>query len=800
MPTLLCPSENQLLAFTLGRTDPELAKDIARHLGNCPSCETVMVACMQQSMHSMSLHSVRTVDGQPELHAVQNPHERYRIEKTLGVGGMGIVYLAQDLQLGRTVALKLVHASLSGQGFGAQARLLREAQTMAKLNHPHMVPVYDVGLFDDRLFFTMEYIEGQTLREFLTERPTAALQRGERLAVFAAIGSAIAAAHNAGVIHGDLKPENILIRHDKMVKVADFGLAHLENQHRTETDMSLPQIVGGTPAYMAPEQKWQQATAQSDQYSFCLMLYEAMAEERWMPTAVGSAAWQKIPKFLKPILLRGLATLPAQRYPSMERLLLDWPAPAVGFKRYWIWGGILILLLNVFGILGWQRYVRQAQRWQCQAGTRQMAEVWNAKSRQKLAQRFLHSALPFAMDLLPRVDQALDAYFQKWAAQFAQICTLTASTPFETQPSMQQKECLQERLYEATKLLQLFDNRDDKLLERSVAMVQQLPELNCQTVLANQAAATLSSAQREQMRSWRLTLVDVRLLRNAGQLRDAEQKVQPLIAQTAAQQLFGMQARALYSLGDIQTVMGKLPAAEQSLLQAVDVAEANQEDLVAAQAWTGMVLNDCRQLKLAEGYAHARRAQAAIARLGDPEELLSELDNNMGCLLQRENRHREAVARIEQAIARHRTKHGELSLSMASVYNNVALSYWRLGRKKEGLAAAKNGLEIIETVLGKHHPQIAIPLQVIGNFLAEDGDSAGSIPYLLRALSLLEKTPNPGMLGFVHYNLGISYEEIGQKAKALAEYRQALKIRQELLDPQSEAVKEVEQAIKKLEK
>lgn len=796
----LCPSENQLLAFTLGRSDPAAAKEIVLHLGTCVSCETVMMACMQQSMASLSFQSVVSLESLPEAKAVQNSHERYRIEKTLGLGGMGIVYLAQDLQLGRTVALKLVHAQLSAQGSTAQARLLREAQTMAKLNHPHLVPVYDVGFFGERLFFTMEYIEGQTLREYLSSLPDNAMRVEKIRALFAAIGGAIAAAHNAGVIHGDLKPENILIKYDGTVKVADFGLAHLEHQGSARADGGLPQITGGTPAYMAPEQKLGQLTAQSDQYSFCLMLYEALTKARSDALKIQPFPVPGVPKQIRSILAKGLARIPAHRYKTMEELLAAWPVPPVSARRYWLLGCALLVILNVLGILGWQRQVRQRQQWQCQAGTRQVALAWNQEIKQKLAQRFLQSALPFAPDLLPRVEQALDGYFQKWATQSAQICTAMGNTAPDAPIYVARQQCLQERWYEATELLKLLINADDALLERSVVMVLELPELTCQSALFDRVAANLSPEQKALAHPWRLTLVDAHLLRNAGKWPEAEQKVQRIAQQAAAANLFELQAQALYAQGDIQSAIGKLPAAEQSLLQAVDIAESYQEDRVAAQAWTGMVLNACRQVKLEDGIQYARRAQAAIHRLGNPEELQSELDHNLGCILQRQNHHSEAVAKLENVISRHRAKHGELSLSMSNIYSNIALSYWRIDRKKEALAAAHKALAIAETALGIRHPQLAFALNVIGNFMAEEGDPRGSIPYFLRALHLLEKTPNLGLQSTIHYNLGLSYQESGQKQPALTAFHQALKIRLDLFGPQSAEVREVQTAIQNLEK
>src|SRR5262249_32409282 len=144
-------------------------------------------------------------------------HDRYQIIGVIGRGAMGTRYRARDLRLGRDVAVKLVTASAAHQG-----RLLREAQALALLAHPHVVPVYDVGTVGDAVFMAMELVEGVDLRQWLgQERRTPR----EILAVFAAAGEGLAAAHAAGLVHRDFKPANVIVGVDGRVRVVDFGLA-----------------------------------------------------------------------------------------------------------------------------------------------------------------------------------------------------------------------------------------------------------------------------------------------------------------------------------------------------------------------------------------------------------------------------------------------------------------------------------------------------------------------------------------------------------------------------------------------
>lgn len=172
----------------------------------------------------------------------------YRIREELGRGGMGVVYLAEDVRLGREVALKALPAAVAAQP-ELRERLRREARAAATISHPSVAVVYALEELDDHLFMASEYVKGETLRSVIARGPLPP-DRARRIA--RDIASALSAAHDAGVIHRDLKPENVLIKPDGTVKVVDFGIAQVEGaelSRLTRTGFAL-----GTPAYMAPEQ------------------------------------------------------------------------------------------------------------------------------------------------------------------------------------------------------------------------------------------------------------------------------------------------------------------------------------------------------------------------------------------------------------------------------------------------------------------------------------------------------------------------------------------------------------------
>ena len=278
---------------------------------------------------------------------------RYVLLDRIGVGGMGEVYSAHDSELERKVALKLLHPeSAKADASLGPRRLLREAQAMARLSHPNVVAIYDVGTFEDHVFIAMEYVAGRTLRHWLTEADRDWRQIVEN---FVEAGRGLGAAHAAQVLHRDFKPENVLVGNDGRCRVLDFGLARAKERDEDATEIDVSSLtvskakklalelsrsgaMVGTPAYMSPEQLLGQSLdARADQFSFCVSLYEALYGERPfagenLSVLMGEVisgrvkrprGSKRIPAALRKVLLRGLRPKPGQRYPSMDALLSE---------------------------------------------------------------------------------------------------------------------------------------------------------------------------------------------------------------------------------------------------------------------------------------------------------------------------------------------------------------------------------------------------------------------------------------------------------------------------------------------
>ena len=265
--------------------------------------------------------------------------DRYRLERELGAGGMATVYLAEDLRHGRMVAVKVLRPELAAV-IGAE-RFLAEIRTTAKLQHPHILPLFDSGSAEGSLFYVMPYVEGESLRDRLRREKQLPIPDAVRIA--GEIASALDYAHRHGVIHRDIKPENILL-HDGTALVADFGIALAAStagsERMTETGMSV-----GTPQYMSPEQAMgeREITARSDIYALGAVAYEMLTGEPPFSGATAQAIVARVlteepksivvqrrsvPPHVEDAVFTALEKLPADRFGTGAEFMAALAAPS----------------------------------------------------------------------------------------------------------------------------------------------------------------------------------------------------------------------------------------------------------------------------------------------------------------------------------------------------------------------------------------------------------------------------------------------------------------------------------------
>lgn len=316
-----CPTPDTLLAFSGGALLGAAAARVDDHLDGCRPCRLALIGLVQsRSRQPTDEKAAGTTDlGWSQLLAPDSVVDRYRITQLIGIGGMGEVYLARDIELGRKVALKRLRPSAEGR-----ERLLAEARITARFNHPHIVTLYGVSEHAGRLLVALEYVEGQTLRARM-DREKIAVAEIPRIATAVAMALVEAAQHQ--VVHCDLKPSNVMLGSDGRVRVLDFGLARpVSSAHES----------GGTPSAMAPEQ-WQKQplTAAVDVWAFGVLLFELLHGQRpftgelpQLRQAICHAPPVTVPEpradaaALHALALRCLAKAPAER-PVISEVLAD---------------------------------------------------------------------------------------------------------------------------------------------------------------------------------------------------------------------------------------------------------------------------------------------------------------------------------------------------------------------------------------------------------------------------------------------------------------------------------------------
>ncbi|HEX7836872.1 MAG TPA: serine/threonine-protein kinase, partial [Kofleriaceae bacterium] len=298
---------------------------------------------------------------------------RYQLLEMVGAGGMGVVWGAWDPELERRVAIKLVKATIPA----ARERIQLEGQALARLSHPNVVTVHDVGVVDEQIYIVMEWVRGQNLRAYCREPRTVR----EIVALYRAAGDGLAAAHAAGLIHRDFKPDNAIRGDDGRVRVLDFGLARdeLRSADGGEVEGSALTRGAGTPRYMPPEQAEGRALIPAvDQYAFCVSLREALAGRN----AGGVDA--DIPGWIQTIVARGTARDPGARFRSMAELLRALARdPATIWRRRLIVGGAVAAAAAAF-VIGSLRASGGAIE-PCTGAREEIARTWSPAARAQMA-------------------------------------------------------------------------------------------------------------------------------------------------------------------------------------------------------------------------------------------------------------------------------------------------------------------------------------------------------------------------------------------------------------------------------
>jgi serine/threonine-protein kinase len=747
---------------------------------------------------------------------------RYIVLGLLGRGGMGQVLAAYDVRLDRRVALKLLHPEARGDGTGsnpAQVRLMREAQAMARLSHPHVVAVYDTGeVGDGSIFIAMEYVKGQTLRAWQRAQPR--FWR-EVLGQYLAAARGLAAAHDAGLVHRDFKPENVLVGEDGRVRVTDFGVARASplpsDSEADAPPLPLPPVaawelplteagvVVGTPHYLAPEVlRGRPADARGDIFAFCVALYEALYAQPAFPgrTSAERARMQlegraspppdasPVPAWLGQVVMRGLALEPGQRPASMQELMGALGQDPERRRAARLRMGALAVTglgLATLAAVGWSREQGAPA---CAAMEKRLAGVWDAPTREEVRRAFLATGQPSAPDSFTRVATALDAYASTWARLRTEVCE---STPRQAAPGALadlEARCLERRRGQLRSLTELLArDLNPELVPRAMQVVGALPPLEDCTdarVLAAEVPLPASPQERERAEALQQQVDRLGVLLAAGHFRQGMEAADSLRPEVESLGHAPLRAALRFWQALLKEDAGDYSGAEALAREALPLAAQGQDDALVARTWSTLLrLVGDRKGRLDEALALALPLETAVERADTPP-VRAEARHDAGTLLYRAGRYGEARERLEEAVALKQRAFGPGHLELASTLNNLGIVLQVLGRDEEALERHSRALALRRAALGPEHPDVAVSHNNLAILLSQLGRNEEAREQLAQALALQQRTlgpEHPQVAGTLN-NLGAVLRLLGRNDEAREHISRALGIREKVLGPE----------------
>jgi tetratricopeptide (TPR) repeat protein/predicted Ser/Thr protein kinase len=735
----------------------------------------------------------------------------YVLLTKLGQGGMGVVYAAYDPKLDRKVALKLLRAEGERK---AQRRLVREAQAMARLSHPNVVQIYEIGETEQLIFIVMEFVQGVTLQRWLAAEP-----RSQRaiLEVFDAAGAGLAAAHTQGLVHRDFKPDNVMISEDGHVRVMDFGLAHDDEAQQiadlpdlnNPTELTEPSgltatgVLMGTPAYMAPEQfEGRKTDARTDQFSFCVALWEALHGQRPFAGAslmdlsvsvcsgrVSIPEHADVPGWLRKVVARGLEVDAAARWASLDLLLAALRQDPTRRRRAVL--GTLGVLTIAVGMIGASQLSSQHARAQQVRDCEQEGQAlrWNPGVEAQLAAAFEATNLAYARSAWAHTRPQLDTYARAWSRARAQTCIEARVEHRRDEPSHALiSACLDERRATFEGLLDAWETLDEHTLARATSAAARLsPVATCTSALwltQHMQAPTERAAEVDQLRA---RLERVAALDFAGKYDEGLARIEPILSAAEALGWRPLIAEARLARGELQHKLGDYESARASTQQAYLDAVGAGHDMVALDSASLLTMTVGDKLVLPErGLYWGELGLMHVERMGLTDTLHeAQVLGGIGTVHTAAGNFDEALAAHERALLLNEAALGHEHLQVAFSLNNAGSTRWEQGNYDAALPLFLESLRIKQAVLGPEHPETAVALNNIGAVNWGRGDYVQALAAFEQVLTIREAAlgpDHPDVAG-AHNNIGAVLAGQDQYERALVSFRRALEIQMLTIGP-----------------
>jgi tetratricopeptide (TPR) repeat protein len=801
---------------------------------------------------------------------------RYVVLERIGAGNMGVVYRAYDPELDRRVALKLVvvRGSFKRRAAEVKARLMREAQALARVGHPNVIQVYDVGTVDEAVaagltattlpprgaaapastgkravFLAMEYVDGLTLRKW-----TRAKDRHWReiVDVFRQAARGLWAAHRADVIHRDFKPDNVMIGHDGRVRVLDFGLARaaaatdsagieeaeLAARRVPSFDEELTQhgAIIGTPAYMAPEQHVAGgATAASDQFAFCVALWEALYGSRPFAGDTHAAiafaivhgkvrtppSDRRAPRWLHRVLLRGLSTAPEQRFPGMGDVATELERERNAIRRVGI--GAVGLLAGVAGVLAIPRGA-PSEAAPCSGAEEHVAAAWNDTRRSEIATSFAASDFPFARETWTSTERIVDEWTRRWADARTEACRATRVYGEQSEPLMDLRiACFDRGFAELEALLDVYASGERRVVIGAVDAARGLDDLaTCDDARTLDARTPMpsDSATRMRIETALTELARLHARATAGAFRDVGEELRTITDDVRAidhppltQELMAVRALVQSDTGATQEARASWEEAFRAALVAGDHRDAvffagklafttgaRLADAKTGQFWadTGRALlrtlEDDGRLEMAIVSAEASIASTAgdydtaLAMHGRVREFWEQHDpsspdlavalGNIGALERQRGNAAKAEALHRREIEIYREAYGAGHPFVATAMRHLASTLGMQGKVADALAMTEQALAIHRSAQGDRNIEVANALDELGQLLRSEGRLDEAVTRHREALEIWRRELGPDNpdVAISHMQIGYTLAAQGRHAEALDVFERAGKL------------------------